>query len=86
MIAVVVVMFVLLGLVMVLSASAAVESAKGNSPYSIFNRQLTWAVIGLAGLLVGARLHLGWVRRLAIPRPVRRRRRRWSCRSSPASA
>ena len=46
----------MLGLVMVLSASATVESAKGNSPYSIFNRQLTWAVIGLAGLLVGARL------------------------------
>jgi len=66
-IAVVIVVFVLLGLVMVLSASATVESAKGNSPYSIFNRQLTWAVIGLAGLLVGARLRLSWVRRLAIP-------------------
>jgi len=66
-IAVVVVMFVLLGLVMVLSASASVESAKGNSPFSIFYRQLTWAVIGLTGLLAAARLRLVWIRRLAVP-------------------
>ena len=60
-------MFVLLGLVMVLSASASVESAKGNSPFSIFYRQLTWAVIGLTGLLAAARLRLVWIRRLAVP-------------------
>ena len=46
-IGVVVAVFVMLGLVMVLSASAGVEAAKGNSPYHIFNRQATWAAIGL---------------------------------------
>ena len=66
-IGIVVAVFVMLGLVMVLSASAAVEAAKGNSPYHIFNRQVTWAGIGLVGMLVGMRMHLAWVRRLAIP-------------------
>ena len=84
-IAVVVVVFVLLGLVMVLSASATVESAKGNSPYSIFNRQLTWAVIGLAGLLVGARLRL-LDPAVGHPGPRGRPGRRWCCPSCPGSA
>ena len=87
-IGIVVAVFVMLGLVMVLSASASVESAKGNSPYHIFNRQVTWAGIGLVGMLIGMRMHLAWVRRLAIPLvvlagarhgaavPPRRRRRR----------
>jgi cell division protein FtsW len=66
-IAVIVAMFVMLGLVMVLSASATVESNRGNSPYGIFNRQLTWAVLGLVGLLIALRLHLAWLRRLAVP-------------------
>ncbi len=66
-IAVVVAMFVMLGLVMVLSASATVESNRGNSPYGIFNRQLTWAVLGLVGLLLALRVHLQWLRRLAVP-------------------
>ncbi|CAN5746075.1 putative lipid II flippase FtsW [soil metagenome] len=66
-IAVVVAMFVMLGLVMVLSASATVEASRGNSPYGIFNRQVTWAVLGLVGLLVAVRVHLPWLRRLAVP-------------------
>jgi cell division protein FtsW len=66
-IAIVVVLFVLLGLVMVLSASAATESNKGNSPYHLFNRQLAWAGFGVAGLLIGLRVNLVWVRRAAIP-------------------
>ena len=66
-IGIVVAVFVMLGLVMVLSASASVEAAKGNSPYHIFNRQVTWAGIGLVGMLVGMRMHLAWVQRLAIP-------------------
>jgi cell division protein FtsW len=66
-IALVVVLFVLLGLVMVLSASATTESNKGNSPYHLFNRQLAWAGFGLAGLLIGLRVSLVWVRRAAIP-------------------
>jgi cell division protein FtsW len=55
-IAVVVAVFVALGLVMVLSSSAATEVGKGNSPYRIFSRQVTWAVFGFAGLLVALRV------------------------------
>jgi cell division protein FtsW len=66
-IGVVVAMFVLLGLVMVLSASAGVEAAKGRSPYGIFSRQATWAAIGLVGMITAMRMHLTWVKRLAIP-------------------
>ena len=66
-IAVVVAMFVMLGLVMVLSASATVESNRGNSPYGIFNRQLTWAILGLVGLLIALRVRLAWLQRLALP-------------------
>jgi cell division protein FtsW len=66
-IGVVVAVFVMLGLVMVLSASSAIESARGNSPYHVFGRQVTWAAFGLVGMLVAMRMHLAWVRRLAIP-------------------
>ena len=66
-IGVVVAVFVMLGLVMVLSASAGVEAAKGNSPYHIFTRQVTWAGIGLVGMLVAMRISLVWLKRLAIP-------------------
>jgi cell division protein FtsW len=44
-IGVVVAVFVMLGLVMVLSASAGVEAARGNSPYHIFTRQVSWAAM-----------------------------------------
>jgi cell division protein FtsW len=66
-IAVVVAMFVMLGLVMVLSASAAVEVSRGNSPYRIFNRQVMWAAIGVVGLVIGLRINPQWLRRLAVP-------------------
>jgi cell division protein FtsW len=66
-IALVVALFVMLGLVMVLSASAATEANKGRSPYFVFNRQATWAGIGLIGLLVALRINLQWLRRAAIP-------------------
>ena len=66
-IAVVVALFVMLGLVMVLSASAATEANRGNSPYFLFNRQVLWAAIGLGGLVVGLRVSLTWVRRMAWP-------------------
>ncbi|MET0143365.1 MAG: putative peptidoglycan glycosyltransferase FtsW, partial [Ilumatobacteraceae bacterium] len=66
-IGIVVAVFILLGLVMVLSASAGVEASRGNSPYHVFTRQVTWAGIGLVGMFVGMRMHLMWVRRLAIP-------------------
>lgn len=66
-IGVVVAIFVMLGLVMVLSASSATEISKGRSPYRIFNRQVIWAGVGLVGLGVGSRMNLTWIRRLAVP-------------------
>ena len=66
-IAVVVALFVMLGLVMVLSASAATEASRGKSAYHIFNRQVVWAAVGLVGLWLAQRINLLLVRRLAIP-------------------
>jgi cell division protein FtsW len=66
-IAIVVALFVMLGLVMVLSASAATEADRGNSPYRLFNRQSAWAAFGLVGLVAALRVNLAWLRRAAIP-------------------
>ena len=66
-IAVVVIVFLMLGLVMVLSATAQTQAQRGRSPYFLFNRQLMWAGFGLVGLLVGLRINLLWLRRLAAP-------------------
>ncbi len=66
-IAVVVALFVMLGLVMVLSASAATEAARGRSPYHEFNRQVLWAVIGVVGLWFTQRINLAFLRKLALP-------------------
>jgi cell division protein FtsW len=66
-IAVVVAVFVMLGLVMVLSSSAATEVGRGNSPYRIFSRQLMWAGVGLAGLLVAVRVPYQRWRLFVIP-------------------
>lgn len=66
-IAVVVALFVMLGLVMVLSASAATEAARGRSPYHVFNRQVLWAVIGVIGLWLTQRINLAFLRKLAVP-------------------
>lgn len=55
-ISVVVMVFVLLGLVMVLSSSAANEAGQGNSPYRIFGRQVMWAGLGTLGLLTALRV------------------------------
>jgi cell division protein FtsW len=65
--ALVVTVFVMLGLVMVLSASAQTQAGQGRSPYFIFNRQLMWAGIGAVGLIAGLRINLRWLRRLAGP-------------------
>ncbi|NQY57123.1 MAG: cell division protein FtsW [Ilumatobacteraceae bacterium] len=62
--------FVTLGLVMVLSASAATEANLGNSPYRVFSRQAMWAGLGVVGLLIAARVPYHWWRRLAIPLAV----------------
>ena len=51
-IAVVVAVFVMLGLVMVLSASSINQFHQGHSPYRIFNKQVMWA--GLAWSVCGS--------------------------------
>jgi cell division protein FtsW len=63
----VVLVMVMLGLVMVLSASAVTEASKGNSPYAVFGRQAAWAGLGLIGMIVAAQLPYTMWRRLTIP-------------------
>ena len=57
----------MLGLVMVLSASAVTEANRGNSPYNVFLRQASWAGMGLIGMVVVARIPYGFWRRLTVP-------------------
>ncbi|MFV0306286.1 MAG: putative lipid II flippase FtsW [Desertimonas sp.] len=61
-IAVVVAMFVMLGLVMVLSSSAATEVSRGRSPYFVFNRQVLWAALGVVVLWFTQRINLAILR------------------------
>jgi cell division protein FtsW len=63
----VVAVLVMLGLVMVLSASAVTEANLGHSPYRVFAKQAVWAVIGLVGLVIVARIPYGSWRRAVIP-------------------
>ena len=63
----VVIVFVMLGLVMVLSASAVTEANRGNSPYSVFLRQATWAGLGLVGMVIVAKIPYGFWRRMTVP-------------------
>ncbi len=69
-IAVIVAVFVMLGLVMVLSATSARNVGGDASPYSIFNRQLVWAGLGLVGLLVAVKVPYQRWRVLVIPGAV----------------
>ena len=66
-IAAVVAVFVMLGLVMVLSASAVTEANLGNSPYRVFGRQAIWAGLGLVGLIAAAKMPYRIWRKLVIP-------------------
>ncbi len=63
----VVTVLVMLGLVMVLSASAVTEANLGHSPYRVFAKQAMWAAIGLVGLVVVARIDYRSWRRFVIP-------------------
>ncbi|MEM1335819.1 MAG: FtsW/RodA/SpoVE family cell cycle protein [Actinomycetota bacterium] len=63
----VVIVFVTLGLVMVLSASAVTQANIGNSPYHVFLRQSMWAGLGLAAMVIVARVPYDAWRRLVIP-------------------
>ena len=66
----VVAVFVLLGLVMVLSASAVTQANLGNSAYSVFLRQGMWAGLGVIGLIIAAKLPYSTWRKLVIPMSV----------------
>ncbi len=66
-IAAVVGVFVLLGLVMVLSASAVTQANVGNSPYDVFARQAAWAAVGLVALVVVSRIPYRFWRRFSVP-------------------
>lgn len=63
----VVFVFVMLGLVMVLSASAVTQANLGNSPYHVFSRQAMWAGLGVIGMIVAARIPYGVWRKLVVP-------------------
>ncbi len=66
-IALIVTVFVMLGLVMVLSASSIDQFHKGNSPWRIFNRQASWAVFGAVGLYFAYKVPYHSWRRLVTP-------------------
>jgi cell division protein FtsW len=63
----VVAVLVMLGLVMVLSASAVTEANLGNSPYGVFAKQALWAGFGTIGLVVMAKISYRRWQRLVIP-------------------
>jgi cell division protein FtsW len=63
----VVAVFVMLGLVMVLSASAVTEANLGHSPYRIFVKQAMWAGLGLISLVVATKVPYQRWRRFVIP-------------------
>ncbi|MDQ1483795.1 MAG: cell division protein FtsW [Actinomycetota bacterium] len=60
-------MLVLIGLVMVLSASSVTSFQDTNSSYTIFFNQARYAVIGLVGALVATRFTLNIWKRLSVP-------------------
>lgn len=66
----VVIVFVMLGLVMVLSASAVTEANKGNGAYGVFMKQSIWAGLGLVGLVIMAKVPYTAWRRLTLPLAV----------------
>jgi cell division protein FtsW len=69
-IVVIVSVFVMLGLVMVLSATSASRVGGDTSPYSVFERQLLWAVCGLVAMVVAMRVPYQRWRNLVIPGAV----------------
>ena len=58
---------VVFGLVMVLSASMVTSLKDGGSAFSDFTSQAVYAVLGLVGAAAASRIPVAWYRRLAIP-------------------
>ncbi len=59
-------LLVLLGLIMVLSASGVHSYDEDGSPWAIFARQVMWTLVGLAGFWVALRLKIKFLRRTAL--------------------
>lgn len=60
-------LLILLGLIMVLSASSVTSYAASGSSFSVFEKQALWFALGLPGLLLGLRLPTRLTRRLGYP-------------------
>jgi cell division protein FtsW len=58
---------VMLGLVMVLSASAVTEANLGHSPYRVFGKQAVWAGLGLVALVAMVKISYRRWQRLVVP-------------------
>jgi cell division protein FtsW len=60
-------MLVIIGLVMVLSASSVTSLRQNNSSYTVFLGQLRFAVLGVIGALVASRIPVRTWKRLGVP-------------------
>jgi cell division protein FtsW len=60
-------LLVLLGLIMVLSASSVASYAASGSSFSVFEKQALWFALGLPGFVLGLRLPTRFTRRLGYP-------------------
>ena len=60
-------LLVVLGLVMVLSASDVSSYQQSGNPYALFEKQLMWLVVGLPLAVAAARMPLAWIRRCGYP-------------------
>jgi cell division protein FtsW len=60
-------LLVLLGLIMVLSASSVASFASSGSSFSVFEKQALWFALGLPGFVLGLRLPTRITRRLGYP-------------------
>jgi cell division protein FtsW len=55
------------GLVIVLSASSVASIAQSGSPWSLFEKQAMWTVVGAGAFILAARMDLALLRRAAAP-------------------
>jgi cell division protein FtsW len=60
-------LLILLGLIMVLSASSVASYASSGSSFSVFEKQALWFAMGLPGLVFGLRMPTRYTRKLGYP-------------------